>query len=134
MHLIMEARDRFRCWRIHGLFSRVTSYHSGPGGLIIHRMTWRQWSRLLPRRVSVLVNSWLCMAKPWRRLQFSRNHVDGCTCTFADAERYTHSGHPTEDCPLRSHCGPYSDRCGGCDDCIDDQQAYYEARAKGTIR
>jgi hypothetical protein len=95
----------------------------------IRRRWW--WKLQLARATSPL---W--RVKAWRYLQYWRHQVDGCTCTFEDIDHWQGQvGHPTRGCPKRDDCGGWgwSPPCGGCDRCIEDQLAYYEAKDKGEI-
>jgi hypothetical protein len=137
MPRILAALDRMReRTRRGGQFPRrMISYRSGPGGTEIKLMTRRHWLRLQIRLIPVRANSWLCRFTRWRRLMCEWRRPVDCTCTFADFERFGQSSHPTESCPLRTDCGgqTFSPPCGGCDRCLDDQQAYYEAKDRGVL-
>lgn len=92
-----------------------------------------RWRLLILR---ARVNGQLSRFKVWRWIQFTRIHLDGCTCTFADAEVYLHSSHPTDGCKYRTDCRGWTTAgppCGGCDVCIDQQQDYYDAKARGML-
>lgn len=122
-----RARERRRWRKDHPITYLL------PDGTPAGKPPLRIRGRYFRKRNLARLNGLLCRSRRWRRFQFGRHHVDGCTCIFEDAEVYHHSSHPTSLCPLRTHCGGYDGPCGGCDDCIDDQQDYYEAKDRGTI-
>ncbi len=68
----------------------------------------------------------------WRKIR----HPGPCACTYRDLKMWgPHVGHPTLSCPLATDCGgwTFDPPCGGCDRCLRDQVAYYEAQRKGLI-
>jgi hypothetical protein len=93
----------------------------------LRHAAWMAWGRL---------NGLLCHSRRWRRMMCEWHRPVDCTCTFEETDAWPCSGHPGRDCPLRTDCGGWTwdPPCGGCDRCIEDQIAYYEAKNKGLIQ